>query len=327
MILKIIILLIIIYYLKNAFSYIVPLDSNLFQAKKFFEYNNNVSDIVISLTTMPRRLRSKSFKKVVEAMLLQKMRAKEIRINIPHVLKKTGQKYVVPKWLERLPVTIIRCEDYGPATKYIPTLRHYIKENPLQKILIYDDDAIMPPNTISGYNRYLKKFPCATLTAKGNLLKRRKMYIVGSYNRGYNYISATHPTLKLVLGILYLGQSYPRYLVSKNRCKSVDIIFGGAGYLIQPWMFDIEELCDYSKMPKEAFYVDDIVISGFLAKRGIKRLVVPELQLPKVTSDVAMNYISGFIKFPDPESLYSNHNRDDTNNNVMTNFFRKYWNN
>ncbi|HZR78617.1 MAG TPA: hypothetical protein VFA58_05375, partial [Chthoniobacterales bacterium] len=59
-----------------------------------------------------------------------------------------------------------------------------------------------------------------------------------------------------------------------REARRVAVITGTAGYFIQPRFFDAT-LWNYSHAPESAFYVDDIWISGYLARRGIERYVVP----------------------------------------------------
>jgi len=56
--------------------------------------------------------------------------------------------------------------------------------------------------------------------------------------------------------------------------KPAAVITGCGSYFIQPRFFD-ESLWDYSKAPDGAFYMDDIWISGWLSRGGVKRYVVP----------------------------------------------------
>src|SRR5437588_2193713 len=56
--------------------------------------------------------------------------------------------------------------------------------------------------------------------------------------------------------------------------RKMAVITGCGSYLIQPRFFD-QSLWDYSAAPDGAFYMDDIWISGYLSRRGVKRHVVP----------------------------------------------------
>lgn len=61
-----------------------------------------------------------------------------LEINIPYVCKRTNETYVIPDWLLKMNrVKIFRCEDNGPITKILDTL----KRNNNAYIFIMDDDT------------------------------------------------------------------------------------------------------------------------------------------------------------------------------------------
>jgi hypothetical protein len=104
-------------------------------------YNNEVADkkIYISMTTIPERLKTSYFKKVVENLLGQHT-SLNILLNIPHTYKRTGEVYVVPEWItNHSRIVVNRCEDYGPATKILGGLD--ILKN-FDTVIIVDDDLM-----------------------------------------------------------------------------------------------------------------------------------------------------------------------------------------
>jgi hypothetical protein len=56
--------------------------------------------------------------------------------------------------------------------------------------------------------------------------------------------------------------------------QPIAVITGCGSYLVRAGFFD-QSLWDYSGAPPVAFYIDDIWISGWLSRRGVKRYVVP----------------------------------------------------
>lgn len=90
----------------------------------------------------------------------------EIHLNIPRRLARTGEEYVIPDFLEKYPVRIHRTEDFGPATKLVPTLERVTDPNTW--ILAVDDDvrylpaalerledaAVADPDSAHGYADY-----------------------------------------------------------------------------------------------------------------------------------------------------------------------------
>ena len=106
-------------------------------------YIENPNDYYLSLTTIPSRLNN--IIPTLKSFIDQKIKPLKIFLCIPHVSKRTGEKYVIPDELKQFIdkhriVKIIRCKDYGPATKLLGLLEtHKINKN----IIIGDDDRIM----------------------------------------------------------------------------------------------------------------------------------------------------------------------------------------
>jgi len=92
----------------------------------------------------------------------------------------------------------------------------------------------------------------------------------------------------------------------------VAVITGCGSYLIQPRFFD-ESLWDYSAAPQVAFDIDDIWISAWLSRRGVKRYVVPASAMMRSVRrqrrTVSLNKIPGRQKL----------------NNETIAFFRDAW--
>lgn len=86
-----------------------------------------------------------------------------------------------------------------------------------------------------------------------------------------------------------------------NKLTPVDIIEGYSGCAYRRKFFD-QSLIDYSGAPKEAFYHDDVWISGRLAEKGIPRYVHPSdqsigknMRLPGALSGNLYNVTTRFL--------------------------------
>src|SRR5688572_18914575 len=83
-----------------------------------FDHINLHVRTVVTLTTTPTRINK--IRPTLESLVNQTRVPNAIYLNVPYHLKRTGEPYVIPEWLKELPeVTVVRCEDYGPATKLI----------------------------------------------------------------------------------------------------------------------------------------------------------------------------------------------------------------
>jgi len=119
---------------------------NVIDKKNIDNKINEKIKVYISLTTLPDRLSSDYFKKVIYHLILQDKKPDCIIINIPKICSNSmidfeKRIYIIPEWLKRVTkVYINRCNnDYGPSTKIYPTLfLDFIKDNDI--IICCDDD-------------------------------------------------------------------------------------------------------------------------------------------------------------------------------------------
>lgn len=278
--------------------------------------------VVVSLTTTPNRLQGKSIQKVLASVLAQDPAPLAVEINIPFKMKRLGTDYDVPQWLIDSPVDIHRCEDLGPATKYVSTLERYAVRNLDQKILIIDDDMIMPVGLVGAADMSMDAHPDCAVCGHGMVLK----------NKGTSKV-------KLSLTNFVTGQKTILRMLSKHRqdiknvndFQTVDLVTGYQGYGIRPRFFTISKLSDYTSLPHEAVFVDDMVISARLAENGVSRVVVGSFRTFTLESAVKVigflgEWIKNYVK-PDfqSETLSSGVNRSNRNNNVVARHFWKVW--
>lgn len=100
-----------------------------------------------TLTTIPSRINH--IEPNLKSLIAQG--PKTIYLNVPYIFKKTGERYIIPKWLTKYietgEVTLIRSEDKGPATKFLGILEHNI--DPEHYIIVVDDDQIYNDKLLS----------------------------------------------------------------------------------------------------------------------------------------------------------------------------------
>jgi hypothetical protein len=103
--------------------------------------------VVFSMTTTPPRL--PFLKETLKDLMLSSINPDHIYLNIPYKNKRLKSTYVLSDEIiefvsEHDYITINRCEDVGPATKLLPTLK---KEQDPETIIITADDDIFYPET------------------------------------------------------------------------------------------------------------------------------------------------------------------------------------
>jgi glycosyl transferase family 2 len=208
---------------------------------------SNGRRVIASLSTVPERIGNLG--PTIRSLLRQTRPPDEIVVAVPEFSIREQRSYAVPKYVSRWPrLRVLRCrKDWGPATKFIPVVREELaagRGNTL--IMVVDDDRVYPRDALETYLHYSERLPEAALCFRGAAMPR----------------SLDWRDAKMIRA-------------SELRQPQVAAVITGCGsYFIQPRFFD-ESLWDYSKAPNGAFYMDDIWISGWLSRGGVKRYVVP----------------------------------------------------
>ena len=116
--------------------------------------------IVVSFTTSPTRINKCS--QMIHSILDQTRKPDLFLLNIPDVFARTGESYVVPKYI-RKSLTVDRIHtDYGPATKILPTVLYLRDEERAKqydpehtRIIYLDDDIGYPKRMIETYEQMI----------------------------------------------------------------------------------------------------------------------------------------------------------------------------
>lgn len=127
--------------------------------------------VVISLTTVPERLDQEvEIKQCLTSLCTQNYSKYEVSFNIPFVYRATSQKYNIPSWLvsfqEHYPcLRIYRCDDFGPPTKFLPTIE---RESKNTLIITVDDDFLYHSDMIKEHIKYQKLFSNSVVVYAGD---------------------------------------------------------------------------------------------------------------------------------------------------------------
>lgn len=122
--------------------------------------SSSKTKIVVSFTTSPTRINKCG--PMINSILDQSRKPDLFLLNIPEQFARTGETYVVPKYI-RKSLTVNRIEtDYGPATKIIPAVaylsaadraRNYDPER--TRIIYLDDDIAYPKKMVETYEKMI----------------------------------------------------------------------------------------------------------------------------------------------------------------------------
>ena len=213
--------------------------------------NQNQTDIIVSLTTIPERIDKIS--DTLKSLFAQAIAPREIHLYAPAISRRSGAKYEIPANLSVLKsIRIIRCDDHGPATKFLDALKTSM---PDQRILVVDDDKLYPRCFLEQIEAQSNNFPDYALGYSGWRIPD----------------DLTDRPTSFWLNVLRKPPAPVKSPWIKKK-YAVDILQGYSGYLVKPRFFDIEKLGDYRGAPEAAFYVDDVWLSAHCT---VPKFVIP----------------------------------------------------
>ena len=124
--------------------------------------------IIISLTTIPTRI--SKLKPTIDSIKKQSIKPDKIVLNIPKKFSRTGEKYIIPKWIVRdKKITINHCgEDKGPIMKLFPTI--FLENDPESIIISIDDDNCYGKHMIEELCKYSSQYNNAAFGSSGLIL-------------------------------------------------------------------------------------------------------------------------------------------------------------
>lgn len=216
-------------------------------AHRTFAQGKKVARVVVSLTALPDRLAQ--MRPVLESLRNQTRPADEIRVHVPTQLARTGTAYGdVPRWLAQL-ATLVRVErDLGPATKLIPAVQKFRGDDDVLLVVV-DDDTLYPPRLVETLVEWASRLDAA--------------------------VAMTGWPVKRDLGYPHYTENYLVYANELCAPHPVAVVRGNCGFAVRPSYFDDRLWNDMQHAPPGATLMDDVWISGHLARRKVPRFVVP----------------------------------------------------
>ena len=260
--------------------------------------NPNKADAIVSLTSIPSRL--PHIHETLKSLLYQHRLPKKIFLNLPKYSTRENCQYCVPDDLFNLAtVEIVRCEDYGPATKFIPTLN---RVNDDQLVIVVDDDRIYSPYLIADLEKAASISPDTAYGLSGWIVPKD---------------CVDRPTT--ILSNLFMRPPAPIRARRLTKPKQVDILQGLSGYAIRPRFFEhISDLLDYSRAPEAAFFVDDVWMSAHCSR--------PKAVLPTKRSNHQAWKLSSFYKNNSLGLINRGDGKpENRKNSIMIKYFSDRW--
>jgi len=225
-----------------------------------------MAELVVTLSTIPPRFGQ--IGPTLDSLLAQERRPDRIEVNIPRTYRR------FPDWDGTLPsvpdgVHIVRvAEDLGPATKVLPTAQRYRGRD--ADLLLCDDDRAYSPRWAGTFLAARARHPRAAITRRGMTVAM----VTGTAARTLPAPRAVRRwritdlefQLRFALARLRRGRAAPEPMRRVwKRAGLIEIFEGCDGVLVRPDFFEPGD----ARIPDLAWSVDDIWLSGMLARRGI----------------------------------------------------------
>ena len=240
--------------------------------------------MVISLTSLPSRLPHLS--QTISHMLKQDTLPDKIYINLPLFSTREQIPYIIPDHItsyidaleppQRSLITILRPpNDYGPATKLIPTLD--VETSPDTIIVTIDDDVIYPSFYLSELKQAALRYPNAAIGFKGYQFPRAT-----AQEKEEEDDDEEEGMQGLRSPASIFNESTFIYVESSNHTNDayVDVLGGFLGVAYRSGFFNTYKLKDYQSYEQGAFYVDDDWIGGCLGESNIRKIVLGRKSAP-----------------------------------------------
>ncbi|WP_292288356.1 glycosyltransferase family 2 protein [Marivita sp.] len=194
-----------------------------------------------------------------------------------------------PDWdgtLPRVPqgVTIHRTDtDYGPATKVLCAVKRHQADN--LRLLFCDDDRDYRPGWARDLLTVADRYPDRAVALAGwdiAGLTTRSIFAAPRYRRRSRSWDMAYRVARLrqvMSGQVKarLAQKPPRRIIA--QAGFADMLEGYGGVVVRPDFFDDAAF----DIPDQAFHVDDVWLSGALARKGIGIWLAADLPEPKTT--------------------------------------------
>ncbi|WP_119838749.1 glycosyltransferase family 2 protein [Pseudooceanicola algae] len=226
--------------------------------------------IVVSLSTIPPRFNMLG--DTLRSILNQRHKIDVVRVNIPRTYRRFPEhEFYRPDLPDGVTISV-GDEDYGPATKILPTLTDY-RDRPGVRIIYCDDDRIAHPDWIGGLIAKSNERPGDCIVNSGwHLNKIGIPHDEARTPRGVPLRSLWDSTyrwnrIRQQLRQLRTGKKLPKPPRTRIFGSEgyVDIAEGCGGVLVRPDSFD-DRVFD---VPAKLWSVDDIWLSGMLEANNV----------------------------------------------------------
>jgi hypothetical protein len=218
-------------------------------------------------------------KECLKCLHAQTYQLDAIYLGLPAKARRLDKEYPpLPSDIADLCTVVPMLTDFGPASKIYGALVSESKPDTL--ILSCDDDTVHEPHLVETLVKHAEDYPQSTVCGTGALIGRglKMISIVSSLNgfRGWNGLTG--------------------FPVGREG-RNVDLIFGVGGVMYRRGFFHAEselytQLFKYALDDERVYMNDDVLISGYLSKYGVKRRLFCDVPTVKCVDSGAGDALS-----------------------------------
>jgi hypothetical protein len=229
------------------------LNFHQFLVEQYMRFQVRNEHVVISFSTTPHRINE--MQTTVDTILKQNAKVDAIYIAIPYVFSRDNTPYIIPDWLQNHPrITVIRTQDYGPATKLLGVLEQINLDNNTI-IITMDDDIKYPKSTALHLVYKAKQYPNEAIGIAGGDL---------DYDDYGNLIPNK------------IGG-----LISQTNSDANATLLQGFASIAYRRKFFAADIFEIVNAPRECINSDDFYLSFHLAKYNIPRRILSNRYINK----------------------------------------------
>ena len=204
-----------------------------------------IPHFIVSMTTSPTRIAH--IRTTITSVIEQTYKAARIVVNIPEKYGRTGETYTIPDWFKDFESVLFVnhvSEDYGPVTKLFPTVK-LVEDAENMYIVTVDDDIKYLPHMLEDFARAI--------------VYNGKREVALGYSGFWFYAN--------------YDENISAHLPIGKECH-VDILegYGMVCYKRSFFADDFESYVMTAIRDVETKFSDDLIVSNYLAGRGIKRV-------------------------------------------------------
>lgn len=197
--------------------------------------------VILTLSTVPNRLSETredwGTKVCIDKLLSLSYQDYEIHFNIPEIQRSTGEEYIIPDWLKNIKdprLKVFRTEDYGPITKISPTV--FRVDDPNAVIITLDDDLLYEDGFIEYHLKKMEEYPNSVIAFAG----------ISAIDQSCHFCTSVQKDTRVKIVEGYKTVSYRRSFFENDFFTE---------FVGKHW-------------------ADDIVLSAYIGKRNIPKIVV-----------------------------------------------------